>query len=187
MIDLQVVKWRLAETIAWCTPRVNINDPENSLRSIELDPQAEIGSFQAAMAKVATKRADLLRENNQYPSVPVEKLKIGRLLLYFPDFNTVSGEVTNETDNFFDDYHIPPWDTWVSFWVAEEPSHYGSNFIFCWIPPQFEDLVSAGIGVCMLGDVEWADNLESKYTIKKLKEDKVWPDLEALLTQLLTE
>ena len=187
MIDLETLKWRLAETIAWCTPRANPDDPEHCLRSPELDPhldldalgeywgrdfydyvgmqevnsschgrvsngryEAEIGSFQTAMAKVVTKRAHLLRKNYQYPNAPVENLKTGRLLLYFPDRNTQSGEVTSETDNFFDIRHIPPWDTWVSFWVAEDPGQRDSNFILCWIPPEFEDLTSDGIGVCML-------------------------------------
>lgn len=221
MIDLELIKWRLAETIQWCAPRVNLDDPEHSLRSPELDPhldldaldaywgnefyvetgmqevdssfrkrlwvgenEARISSFQTAMAKVVTKRAQLLRKNHLYPVAPLEKLKTGRLLLYFPDRNTVSGEVTNETDRFFDDYHIPPWDTWVSFWVAEEPNRNDSTFILSWIPPQFEDLVSAGIGVCMLGDVAWADDLDPNYDIRDLKENKLWPDLEALLAQL---
>lgn len=37
MIDLKELQWRLAETIEWCTLRINPDDPENSLRSPELD------------------------------------------------------------------------------------------------------------------------------------------------------
>lgn len=221
MIDLKTLQWRLAETINWCTSRVNPDDPQNCLRSPELDPQldldalnkylardfyfeagmqevdssfhrriwdgradAEIGSFQTAMAKVVTRRAQLLRKNYSYPITPLEKLKTGRLLLYFPDDNTRDGAVPNETDNFFDQDDIPPWDTWVCFVVSDEPNQRRCIFILCWIPPEFEDLAASAIGVSMLESVMWADKLDEKYTIPELKENKLWPVLEAFLAQI---
>lgn len=200
MIDLKTLQWRLAETINWCTSRVNPDDPQNCLRSSELNPHIEdpfdsqinpdynlvLTNWQKAVDELTTKRANLLRQENSYPEFPVEKLKTGRLLIFFPEKTLQDGGAAVESQKFFDWDDIPPWDTWVSFLVTEEVKKtfyvYGS-FIICWIPDQFKELADYGKCVSMGSSICWADNLDEQET-RELKENNLLPVLEAILAQI---
>lgn len=135
-IDTDTLRWRLAETIAWCSKRASSDDPMNSLRSCDLRPpifmhtervydsqweQAAVQvrtvlEIQAIVDNVAVERANRLRlgyKVNDYPNASADDLAGGRILLYDPYNNLFDGAAESETYGFFDIDNVPPWDTWV--------------------------------------------------------------------------
>lgn len=194
MIDLKTLQWRMAETIQWCTPRINMNDIENSLRSTELDPKIEdpdpynhtgpgeyiaaVMNWQKAVNELGKKRAALLRQQNSYPTKPVEKLKTGRLLLAFVDQSTVDGAAPLNSDGFFDDFDIPAWDTWVEFLWAEQGLGYRDICIVCWIPDEYEQWVDAGINNNSDLSIAWANPVYS-FIREDLEKNGILPVIES--------
>lgn len=210
MLPLELLQWRLAETIQWCTPRINITDPASSLRSPELNPLLNInpfdnylsvqeakkywdvrhentfgtqayadarnGVFQTAVAKVAIKRAALLAQEGFYPTTPIEKIKEGRLLLFFPNSSTSDGAAPLNSDELFDLDDIPPWDTWVGFLLADKPEPFCSiqACLVSWIPDQYIKLVASAINHISDGCLVWADD-PYDFVRRDLEKYGIWP------------
>ena len=97
--DDQPFELRLAQAVAWCTPR-----SKRSLRSEHLRPWV-----------LESDRAWSVRHGVRVdgPARSRADLKGGELLLYFPDMNLADGAAEAETGGFFDVHNTPPWDTWV--------------------------------------------------------------------------
>ena len=168
-IDLSLFQWRLAETIAWCVPRLTVTKSQYSLRTPALLPQmieytkTEHGystmnpyisstMLPELLNDLSTKRGTLLRQENRYPSAPAQGLASGRLLFFAPDDNLADGAAMVDSEGFFDVDNVPPWDTWV--W-------YHGSYLISWVPPQL--IASAERGICVNPEacIEWLDRIDS--------------------------
>ena len=143
---------RLAETIRWCAPRANVNDPKNCLRSSELMPHALENGRKRVVASVAVKRFLSLGRPSEMKAA---NLAGGRLLIYEPDVNLAHGLEELETNGFVDHDNTPPWDTWVAY--IYEPN---CNYLLCWVPPEFVQIVSNGISVSPEESFRWLDDAD---------------------------
>lgn len=130
--DLLAFRWRLAETIAWCTPRLGLPRPVEALRTRSLLPTSLIeeyrdkprfnfdsepwiehepklgAQFRADIQAIADNRARVLREERRYPAAPEQGLAGGRVLRYLPDGNLSDGAAALATGDYFDVDNVPP-------------------------------------------------------------------------------
>lgn len=112
----------LAETIAWCTARGTVADPERCLRTPALDPgplqyDLSLTERQVFVATAIQARSRLLHDAGLNPPTPATDLAGGRLLLFDPDGTLSDGAAAISSLRFFDDDNIPPWDCWVYYVV----------------------------------------------------------------------
>lgn len=152
--DLETILTRLAETIAWCVPRVNQDEPRTCLRSPALRPHPLERNRKAVVGSVAVSRYMGLKHPKKCRA---SDLANGRLLIYEPDINLAHGLEEGETNGYVDIDNIPPWDTWVAYIYEGE-----SNYLLSWVPPQFVALVTSGIQVSPEECFRWLDRTEFK-------------------------
>lgn len=141
----------LRDTIAWSTPRIDVDNPRWSLRSSELRPlhddweDGNPGLFNCReyIQHVCTTRSQLVTDQ-RLDTYAIQH--VGQLLLV--DYNdTNHNEATeDESNGFFDWADNPPWDLWVC--------EIGDKLI-CWIPSEFISTVSDSIAVECMGMLEW--------------------------------
>jgi len=157
---------RLAETRAWCAPRVSLSDPAGCLRATSLRPSnyqpwrreealyngryrwGTLNEAQETVNGLAQRRADLLRAEGVYPA-DMNDASGGRLVALFPEDSGDYGLTADATGYFMDDSDVFPWDTWV--W-CDSDSRMGDNgymnlALFCWIPALFVPAIEAAITV----------------------------------------
>lgn len=143
--SLENFELRLAQTIFWCAPRVDIKNPKYCLRTPELRPDIFERNRFSAMDSVTIRRQ--FYGGNQIRQAKIPKdLGGGRLLVYFPEQNLYDGAAEIETDGFLDVNNLPGWDTWVAFF-EHDPEKWDGSYLITWVPPQFVKTVSNGIYV----------------------------------------
>jgi hypothetical protein len=143
---------RLAETIAWCQPRVRREDIRNSLRSSELQPELLNANRSYTVQQIVRHRGVL----RPLPTVTTQsQLAVGKLLVYFPDEQVCDGASEAATKGFFDVYDAPPWDTWIGLFNDTRGTHLVS-----WVPPELIDLVEDGIYVNPVACIDWLSNVD---------------------------
>jgi len=191
-LNIDVLKWRLAETITWCTSRGTLSDAAitaTQLRTPELCPQGfvyykhkygytdmepslgglEPDAFRNVVEEVAAARARQLKLAKIYPSEPARDLAGGRLLFYAPYENLAEGGEEQYTNGFFDVRALPPWDTWLWFVVdhAEEKWYGYDTYLVSWVPHELVDIVSEGAVATSTTDaLAWADVLNADINIR---------------------
>jgi hypothetical protein len=147
--SLDTVLVHLAETIQWCRPRIDVSNPKNCLRSMELLPHSLEDGRKRVVNSVAIKRFLALGRPTRSPA---STLAGGRLLVYEADVNLCHGLEESETNGFVDLDNTPPWDTWIAY-IYED----ASNYLLSWVPGEFISLVSSGIDVSPEQSFRWLD------------------------------
>lgn len=166
---------RLNETIAWCVPRVNVNDPKYCLRSQQLrpdykfdsEPKYDVDIWAASIqmiSQVVKTRSQLLMPPTALSTEPDIDLAGGRLLVHFLDESNNNGVTADITSFFLDNNDTPPWDTWVGAFIPkaladqrpdEVPVAY--SFLISWVPPAFHETVNEATESECVGMLMWAD------------------------------
>ena len=150
---------RLAEAIAWCSPRAKLAEPANSLRSDRLRPPVLETDRASTVGHVLESRA--ATDPDVRAASPVRApgdLGSGRLLLYFPDESLADGAAEGATQGFFDVDNVPPWDTWVGVFRDQTADISFVDYLVSWVPREFVASVDRGIEVnpeaciCWLAD-----------------------------------
>jgi len=162
---------RLHETIAWCTPRVNVSNPKHCLRSAHLRPDYEFDSEPdydvdlwaniRMINKVVDSRSQLVTPVNTERSVD---LAGGRLLIHFLDQSNHNGLTADITSFYLDNNDTPPWDTWVQTFVPESWADQPPDevpivvpFLISWVPQEFLKTVNEATEYECVGMLMWAD------------------------------
>lgn len=189
MRDLDRLRWRLAEAIAWCVPHIAVTAPAGCLRSAELRPlmrpenvfesdhydqatwstyvhSQSIHNTAAEVERLAEERARLLGQRGHYPARMAPHLADGRLLLSAPDYGYYDGASEYDSDGYIDVGDAPPWDTWVGFATgdADLAQRFYEGAIIAWVPPQFVARVDAGIDVSFVNNIVWLSTVECALT-----------------------
>jgi len=153
---LEEFKLRLAQTIVWCAPRADIENPTTSLRTPRLRPGILEASRFSAVDFVANTREAYGWPETKNATLPHD-LGGGRLLIYFPETDLACGAAEQETKGFFDINNVPPWDTWVTYFHDQErnPDSYDSEYLIAWVPPAFVHLANDGINVNPEQCIQW--------------------------------
>jgi hypothetical protein len=164
---------RLAETIAWCTTRSNLADPENGLRSAALQPRPITGYSdepgapdhrrrhpirEARIDALARTRRALLGKESLAAPGP-DRLAGGRILLHAPDENLCDGASFLASKGFLDIDNVPPWDTWLFYSAPKSDGPFTRNDPGCvvsWVPPSLLSLADQGVYVIPEACTVWA-------------------------------
>lgn len=135
---------------------------------------------------LADERAKLLRSTGNYPDGLVEDLEGGRLLICFgPTESVWDGASEVESRGFFDEYDIPPWDSWLC-WTRETPEEsqvrrqefsrlrttflpdraldWERSYLISWVPPQLIEVATSGIEVNPVDCIHFAHVEDTIFT-----------------------
>jgi hypothetical protein len=156
---------RLAETIAWCQPRVQRENLRASLRSEELQVRVLGDNRIFTVMSVVRQRGTLLSKHKLKPVSSPGQLASGRLLAYFPDEELACGAAEVASQGYFDVYNAPAHDTWIALLNDRDRGHY----LIAWVPPEITDLVADGIYVNPEQCIEWLEN--TKVPLYKVLQD----------------
>jgi len=212
--DIDLFRWRLAETVAWCSSRAPVDDVANSLRSAALKPsltetgtgplltttqaremrlrrlaesdspaahpvnglipkhsdterQAQITRERLAIVEgVAQQRAHLLRAEDRYPERQAQDLTNGRLLICEPERSLFDCISSAESDGFFDEADLPPWDCWLCYvsedeYVLPDGDRERLWTVVSWVPPSLLEKAQAGFAAHIMGALHWAEDVSS--------------------------
>ncbi|WP_315796669.1 hypothetical protein [Bradyrhizobium sp. SZCCHNRI3043] len=141
----------LAETIAWCSSRPRPWWPATTFRSADIAPEFGSRTRKASVQSVAEQRR--CRLGGGTITFPKIYSFHGRLLAFFPDGSLDCGVAASETDGFFTDGNVPPWDTWVAYLQEDHEASY----ILAWVPRPMVHMVDAGLRLIPEQCVEWVD------------------------------
>jgi hypothetical protein len=160
----------LAQAIAWCAPRADVDDPAGSLRSSQLRPPMLLDRRLGVWILVDVRNSYSDTETNvAQPVQSAEDLQGGRLLVYFPDEDLSDGVAEAESGGFFDGYNAPPWDTWVALlgddYGGPKIALLGDDLdsrphLVSWVPPSFLGLAAAGIRANAEECVRWLEDTD---------------------------
>jgi len=161
------LKQRITEAAAWAhislskTTEMVAKDklwrgePSPQLRSESLNPAAfGAASFRGDRENIPTpnavetlvkRRAELLGEQAEHPSAPVN-IDNEKLLLFTPEDSLSDGAATVASGGFFDVDNVPAWDTWLFF---------NGRTLISWVPPLLISIVQAGIDVNPESCIRW--------------------------------
>lgn len=182
---------RLKETKTWCASQEWSVNPAEGLRTALLRPSEQARSQrtfpdyneflrktpqqrQQTIEQLALQRAALLQERT-IPLLPsAEPLRYGRLLAFSPDNTLSDGAANFNTDGFFDDDNIPPWDTWIWYATNDPVNNFEGwrgcdSYLLSWVPDSLIEVVVSGIWVNPEECIRWADDLDTPF-IQQLKE-----------------
>jgi len=169
--DVDLFRWRLAETMAWCAARTSRGTPRSALRTpalrpfIPLENRCDGEQTAVDVERLVRERAHLLHQAHAYPHAPAHDLAGGRLLFSAPDYGFVDGASEYDSQGFIDIADTPPWDTWL--WFVQE-SKVSTDFYDChivsWVPLEFVAYAEAGIRVSFVDNISWATKVNSTFS-----------------------
>lgn len=180
--DESEFKRRLAETIAWCTPRASAEDPAASTRFPGFTPAPLYGDYpkrepfdkklflkdrmtvlewrSELVGQLSVQRRRLLAdaEDLTRPRLPVSF--VGRILLFDFDLQLADGLSMSESGGFFDVLDTPGWDTWVwyEFGPEDVARDYTRSHLVAWVPPGLVDLAERGVWANPMDCLWWAND-----------------------------
>jgi hypothetical protein len=165
-VDLDQLRWRLAEAIAWCAPHVAGSDAAVGLRSHPLrhriltasDERERYGWLDepggpGIVEALASQRAELLRREARYPGGSARTLAGGRLLRAAPQESGWDGAAQAASGGYLDIDDAPPWDSWLLVDTGQ---------LVSWVPPEYAGAVDAAIRVSPVLNIGWAADLEAR-------------------------
>jgi len=147
-LEIGLFRKRLAETMTWCMPRIDFEQPATCFRSKELeidDAALDYKSIETEAPKVIARREALLQGQSL---VPIQNN--GRILIFFFDNCLYEGAVAAETRRYIGGNEFPPWDTWIC-----TAGQRNNRFLVSWVPEAFVDEVNAGFLVMTIPWLTW--------------------------------
>lgn len=142
---------RLREAAAWCSTRLEKGPPHEVLRTKDFQPGVLDRSRFETLASICLERQ---RQLSSTVSGTTD-LPQGRLLLFYPDATLSDGAADAETNGYFDEDNIPPWDTWVAYFEESRSDVSFGAYILCWVPRALVELVDGGIEVNPEECIQW--------------------------------
>lgn len=156
--DINRIKQRLRETIAWCQPRFSLDDISNSLRTPPIPEwypgnhySWELSRLVELLNLVAEKQSEAFR-NDPNADRDFVGLAGGHLLISWLH-PTHEGTSEAETDYFMDSEDLPAWDTWVDLFRCDT-----MPILLCWIPPEMDDMVTAAVRTNTTENIMWIED-----------------------------
>jgi hypothetical protein len=173
-IGLYIFKKRLAETIAWRSDRAVASNPAHGLRSSALRPPGlrMVARFRSEMhdvvQAVVDERAFWIHSRHKNLDLLSSGLANGRLLLCTSAADsTPDDQVMAASEGFYDDNHLPPWDTWLCY-LGDKKRQYAVS----WVPPQLLRLADIGVEEHSLKHMRWAEQEDTHFT-RQLKTENL--------------
>jgi hypothetical protein len=189
--EKQIFEKRLAETIKWCSARLDNRQPRSSLRTIELLPK----KYQVLLSKkdsdfnpeddskmaslflnsrpyklideIIKKRSQIINAgvDNAVSSSTTWRLSDGKLLCWNFGNSNADGACQSLSDGFLGFNGDPPWDTWLCHFKSHElkdNKKHSVDYLICWIPFAFIETIDQAIPADCLGTFVWLSQIVEK-------------------------
>lgn len=141
-VDDELLRARLAETVAWCDALTSLAD----FRSEMLRPSLFHDGMDDLVRDLGQSRQHQLRYRNLQVQHESPVIASGKFMLYFPDENLADGYAEAVSGGFFDGDNVPACDTWVSFFSEEGyPRRPARRYLLCYVPAPLIGAADAGI------------------------------------------
>ncbi len=162
----------IAETSVYSAQKVNIDQPKSSLRSLPMQIVPFHNSRFDYIYEVSKLRDNWLRRNKiVIDSFPINLVKNGRFLVYYPELNLADGAANVATNGFFTNHNLPPWDCWVDYFeeqILEDASVWNKsmrNYLLSWIPNELVRHVDKGVKVNPEKCIQWLSESDTMIQI----------------------
>lgn len=151
---------RIAQTIAWCRQILHEPNWRPDLRTESLRPILLHDGIDLTVCDTGRSREWRIRPRVQDTQI-MPDLAGGRLMIFYPDANLTDGSAAEVSERFFDDFNIPPWDTWISFFVDNtiKPPH-NSRYLLAYVPVELIELADHAIRINPEECIVWLDQTE---------------------------
>jgi hypothetical protein len=172
MIDSAELWRRVSEVELWCsrleTPEVDLarRFRSASLRPVDISMRGArlqaLGANDIYLARVRAvedlveRREKLLGPSSQRASSFSRAM--GGMLAFNLDACFFDGAVSAETQGFFDDEDLPPWDTWIAYTERHGAGEAGENVLVSWMPESYRQLAERAIAVHMCNAYAWLES-----------------------------
>jgi hypothetical protein len=154
LLSAEVLRQRLAETVAWCDALGSMSD----LRSEAIRPNLMHDGPDDLVCDVGNSRQSHIRFRRLDVSQGGPIAASGRFLLYFPDENLCDGAAQEASGGFFDVHNLPAYDTWTSFFVEEGRTQRSScRYLLSYVPLSMLAAAEAGVEVNPEECILWLD------------------------------
>jgi hypothetical protein len=157
--SLDAFRRSLAATTAWCANIPDTGDCTALFRSPQLQPPIDIGEHtdsldlvRSAVQRVIEQRFSHLVQDRVAEISP--DLLGGRLLAFYPQDTICDGLAAIESDGFFDQANVPPWDTWV---------YFIDDFLISFVPQPFISNVECGLITNVEECIVWLRNVDHPF------------------------
>ena len=157
-ISTLVLHSRIAEAIGWCRLILQDGDWQPSLRTEQLQPRLLHDGIDQLVCDLGYSRSWQIRPKVSETADVPDALG-GRLLVYFPDGDLADCAAMSESEGFFDEHNVPPWDTWISFFDDKSPSGRGyDRYLLAYVPRELIGHAARGIRVNPEECIVWLDD-----------------------------
>lgn len=164
-LSLRLFQKRLAETIAYCQPRLNPADVKNCFRTSPLPnfkifPTYELKDIAHFAVTVEHKRRREMQGSSDSVPLPAG-LAGGRLLITHLNMTTCDGIAPVDTNGYIDECDVPAWDTWV-YWGRDYRSHRADtwDYLISWVPGVLHLRVHNAICASAFESITWLEDTE---------------------------
>lgn len=164
------------DAMAWCSRASHRKHSSQLFRSVELlgvpvdrafslpptrgaekwdDTYSGVQAGYSAARMIATV---IERRRALLPNAEVNKYNLDGRILVYEAFSAIGTRLAEKASHgLLDASECPGWDTWIGMTKGLE----GSEFLLCWIPSLYEDLVAGGIIADPTDAIYWLDSLPS--------------------------
>lgn len=147
---------RLAETLAWCRPRLDPRDAMRCFRSEQLRPSRNVvhecrldAEVEDVVADVVARRHLMIRDAGRADIGHCLPEVDDRLFVFRPQDSLFHASSPPMSQGYIDDDEIAPWDTWITAL---------DGHVLTWVPSPFVPLVSDAILVNPEECIRWASD-----------------------------
>lgn len=150
----------LRDAKSWSSRKLNGSTDFSCLRSPVLSASHagiddSYSQSMAAINALVETRSRLLGTHD------VNDWQTGRLLCCDVAASEASGASELASDGYFNEFDLPPWDTWVAWVKNDNPAHEDNGFLLAFVPPSFSKCVQSGIDANPVNCVFWLDTPNS--------------------------
>jgi uncharacterized protein (TIGR02996 family) len=171
-----VFRFRLAEVIAHCGPEMA------SLRTWEMEPRTLVGysdpgwqpwrhrdEWLQMLLELSVVRRQQLERLGRAPTRLATHLGGGRLILSVPQWSLPDQAVSRNSNGFFDQNNLPPWDTWVARIDESITASPEEGYLLSWVPPGWLYWASLGVAANIEGGPVWAHETTTPF-LRRLRQ-----------------
>lgn len=155
---------------------------DGSIQSNEDDQPTDLLALgKQLISKLRMRRQRRVEQLDQDDIIP---LLTGRIIITEIWASDSCGASGPETNDFFDDDDVPPWDTWIDVievpGLVDRPKRYKTVFLLSWVPEEIANMVDDGIHVMPTCPVEWFYGSQSEEPLSTHIINEQWSEVQLL-------
>lgn len=164
---------RIAQTVSWCTKLAENPNMQPTLRTEQLQPNLFHAGYDDVVHSVGICREHHVRDDLPKSVSSMPDLCGGGLMVYFPEWNLSDGAAEYVSEGLFDVENLPPWDTWISFFIDKcnnknefkcyNKQYYNKQdliYLLAYVPSELVELANKGIECNPEECIQWMSDAD---------------------------